>query len=66
MRRLEDEIEGLERRIVAWHRSNEVNRRLATIPGIGPITASAIAAAVPDGAQFRSGLQFAARLGLSA
>lgn len=65
LRRLEDEIEGLERRIVAWHRSNEVSRRLATIPGIGPITASAIAAAVPDGAQFRSGRQFAAWLGLT-
>ncbi len=38
---------------------------MATIPGIGPITASAIAAAVPDGSLFRSGRQFAAWLGLT-
>jgi transposase len=59
------EIEPLEARILAWHRASEVSRRLATIPGIGPITASAIAAAVPDGALFRSGRQFAAWLGLT-
>lgn len=58
-------IERLEARIVAWHRTNDVSRRLATIPGIGPITASAIAAAVPDGSMFRSGRQFAAWLGLT-
>jgi transposase len=38
---------------------------LATIPGIGPITGSAIAAAVPDGSLFRSGRQFATWLGLT-
>jgi transposase len=41
-----------------------MSRRLATIPGIGPITASAIAAAAPDASLFRSGRQFAA-LGLT-
>ncbi|SOC21761.1 IS110 family RNA-guided transposase [Rhodobacter maris] len=65
LRGLEGEIEQLEGKIVAWHRANETSRRLATIPGIGPITASAIAAAVPDGSMFRSGRQFAARLGLT-
>lgn len=65
LRRLDHEIQGLERRIIAWHRSNDVSQRLATIPGIGPITASAIAAAVSHGAQFRSGRQFAAWLGLT-
>ena len=49
---------------MAWHRSNDVSRRLATIPGIGPITASAIAATVIDASQFSSGRQFAAWLGL--
>jgi transposase len=39
---LEREIERLQVRIVAWHRDDETSRRLATIPGIGPITASAI------------------------
>ncbi len=33
-----------ELRIHAWHRSNEASRRLASIPGIGPITATALAA----------------------
>jgi transposase len=62
---LEAEIERLEKHILAWHRASDVSRRLATIPGIGPITASAIAAAVPDGTLFRSGRQFAAWLGLT-
>ena len=50
---------------MAWHRSDDTSRRLATIPGIGPITASAIAASVPDPTQFKSGRQFAAWLGLT-
>lgn len=62
---LDDEIAELERRILAWHRASETSRRLATIPGIGPITATAIAATVPDPGQFRSGRQFAAWLGLT-
>jgi transposase len=62
---LEREIEHLEARIVAWHREDETSRRLATIPGIGPITASAIAASAPDPSLFRSGRQFAAWLGLT-
>ncbi|WP_119681944.1 IS110 family RNA-guided transposase [Indioceanicola profundi] len=65
LRGLSTEIERMEARIVAWHRGNETSRRLATIPGIGPITASAIAAAVPDASLFRSGRQFAAWLGLT-
>lgn len=49
---------------MAWHRTDETSRRLATIPGVGPITASAIAATVADSSQFRSGREFAAWLGL--
>src|ERR1700693_4074545 len=48
-----------------WHRATATSRRLATIPGIGPITASAIAAAVPDATLLRSDRQFAAWLGLT-
>lgn len=59
------EINRLEAQILAWHRTDDASRRLATIPGIGPITASAIAAAVPDATMFRSGRQFAAWLGLT-
>lgn len=61
----ERQIADLETRIMAWHRADEASRRLATIPGIGPITASAIAASVPDASLFRSGRQFAAWLGLT-
>ncbi len=57
-------IEGLEAELVAWCRRNDVSRRLATIPGVGPITATAIAATVTDPSDFRSGRQFAAWLGL--
>jgi transposase len=61
----DEKIAALEKAIVARHRSDDVSRRLASIPGIGPITASAIAAAVPDGSVFKSGRQFAAWLGLA-
>ena len=49
---------------MAGHRACEASRRLASIPGIGPITASALAAAVPDASVFQSGRQLAAWLGL--
>jgi error-prone DNA polymerase len=58
-------IEGLERKIVAHARQNDTARRLATIPGIGPITASLIAATVGDSiGTFKSARHFAAWLGL--
>lgn len=65
LRALTSEIDRLEAQIFAWHRADETSRRLATIPGICPITASAISAAVRDASQFRSGHQFAAWLGLT-
>ena len=58
-------IRDMERNLQRWHRGNELSRRLATIPGIGPIGASALAASVTDPHQFRSGRQFAAWLGLT-
>lgn len=57
-------IRVMDREILAWHRSNAVSRRLESIPGVGPITASAIAASVTDAGQFRNGRQFAAWLGI--
>ena len=60
-----DQAEVLEKQILEWHRTNEASQRLATIPGIGPITASAIAATVPDPSLFQSARQFAAWLGLT-
>ena len=63
-----DEVEAriavLEAQVLAWHKSNPVSQRLATIPGIGPIIATAIAASVPDPSVFRTGREFAAWLGL--
>jgi len=61
---LQDEIRALEMRIHAWHRSNEVSQRLETIPGIGPITASALTASIANPAVFRNGRELAAWIGL--
>ena len=58
------EIHAAEKHIHAWHRSNEVSRRLETIPGIGPIIASALAASITDPEVFRSGRELAAWIGL--
>jgi transposase len=55
----------LDPEIMAWRKTNETSRRLATIPGVGIITASAIAATVPDPSFFSSGREFAAWLGLT-
>ena len=57
-------IGSIEKRIIAQHRSNEASKRLETIPGIGVIGATAIAATVPDPKVFRSGRDFAAWIGL--
>ncbi len=61
---LHEEIAILETRIHAWHRSNEASRRLATIPGIGPITASALTASIGDPHLFKNGRELAAWIGL--
>ena len=57
-------IKELEARLTAWHRSNEASRRLATIPGVGVITATALVATIGDASQFRSGRELSAWLGL--
>ena len=61
---LETRIAAIEAQIVAWHQTNPVSQRLATIPGIGPIIATAIAATVAKPGAFQSGREFAAWLGL--
>jgi transposase len=61
---LHEEITKLEKYIHAGHRSNETSRRLETIPGIGPITASALAASVSDPEIFKNGRELAAWIGL--
>ena len=62
---IEQRIEAIEAVIVREHKANPVSRRLATIPGIGPITASAIAATIADPAAFKSGRDLAAWIGLT-
>jgi transposase len=59
------EVRTLEAKIREWQRTSEAGRRLATIPGVGVITATALAATVPDASVFRSGREFAAWLGLT-
>lgn len=61
---LEAERQTLDQMLHDWHLDNQASRRLATIPGIGVITATALVASVSDPGQFRSGRQFAAWLGL--
>jgi transposase len=61
---IEAAIAALERQLLAWHKTNPVSQRLASIPGIGPIIATAIASTVADPNVFRSGREFAAWLGL--
>jgi transposase len=64
LREVHERVGEMDCQIHAWHRSNELSRRLETIPGIGPITASAIAATVTDASLFKSGRQLAAWIGL--
>lgn len=62
---LRKEIALLDKAILAWHKTSEASCRLATIPGIGSVVASAIAATVGDATQFKSGREFSAWLGLT-
>jgi transposase len=59
-----ERVTQIEKQILAWHRASEVSQRLETIPGIGPIIASAIAATVTEPGLFASGRQLSAWLGL--
>jgi transposase len=61
---IEAELAELDRQLLRRHRADPTCMRLATIPGIGPITATAIVASISDPSMFRSGREFAAFLGL--
>jgi len=61
---LDRQVNELERHMYVWHRSNELSRKLEKVPGIGPITASALIASIGDAKSFANGRQLAARLGL--
>lgn len=64
--RLQEQLQEIERRLLAWHRGNECSRRLAQAPGIGPIAASMLVMKTPDPRAFRSSRHFAAWIGLTA
>lgn len=61
---LDHQVKELEVEIVRWHKESEVSRRLAEVPGIGPVTATALVATVGDARNFKNGRQLAAWLGL--
>jgi len=61
---LDQHVHELELQITSWHRANPLSRKLEKIPGIGPITASALVASIGDAGHFHNGRQVAAWLGL--
>ena len=61
---LDRQVHELETQIQVWHQQNEASKQLAGIPGIGPITASALVASIGDASSFKNGRQLAAWLGL--
>jgi transposase len=62
---LQVELSAIEVRLMAWHRANPDSRRLAKIPGVGPIGATTLVMKTPDPRAFASGRHFAAWLGLT-
>lgn len=64
LKELDRQVAELDTQIQRRHRENAASRKLAAIPGIGPITASALISSVGDAKAFENGGQFAAWLGL--
>jgi transposase len=64
LQELDRQVAALEHEIQCWHRDHEASRRLAGIPGMGPLTASALVATAGDGKSFTRGRQMAAWLGI--
>ena len=61
---LDQQIDEIEAQIQTWHRANEASQRLEQIPGIGPLTATAMVATVGNARNFKNGRELAAWLGL--
>jgi transposase len=64
LRGIKEQILEFDRLIRAWHRSNEMSMRLDEAPGVGPVLATALVAAVADPKSFRSGRNFSAWIGI--
>jgi transposase len=62
---LQATIRDLDKKLMAWHKGNELSRRLVAIPGIGPIGAAMLTMKVGEPKDFRSGRKFASWLGLT-
>jgi transposase len=62
---LKVQLAKIETKLLAWHKHNELSRRLVEIPGIGPIGASLTAMKVTNPHAFRSGRDFSAWIGLT-
>lgn len=65
LKEFDHQVHEIENQIVAWHRANENSRKLAKMPGIGPISASAMVASLGDAKSFKNGRQVSAWLGLA-
>jgi transposase len=61
---LDEELGVLEHRIRCWHKQQDACKTVAEIPGIGPLTATALVATMGEPRTFKSGREFAAFLGL--
>jgi transposase len=64
LERVKRQILGADRRVLAWHRSSQISKRLEAIPGVSPLIATALVARIPDPGAFRSGRDLSARIGL--
>ena len=64
LKELDRQVDDLEAQIQSWHRNSELSTKVAQVPGIGPISASALIAAIGDAKNFDNGRQLAAWLGL--
>lgn len=64
LKALDKQVHELEDAIVRWHQNSAVSQKLAPLPGIGPLTASALVASIGDAKNFKNGRQLAAWLGL--
>jgi transposase len=64
LKELDRQVNELELQIKLWHKENDASRTLEAIPGVGPITASAMVATVGNATEFKDSRQLAAWLGL--
>ena len=62
---VEARLRQIDMQIMAWHKKSQTSRRLAAIPGVGPITAMTLMLKLPDAGVFRSARHFAAWVGLT-